>query len=194
MTTAPAFRARRRAAVLTAAFAALALSGCSLTSPTTSMIRYSPADGVEIDGQSVDVRNLLVVSHGEGAPGVVVGSVSNRTSEPVTVTVSAAGNDLSPQVEVGPGGVVRLDGYPSDGPGEPVTIPSVDGPSGQGMEIRIVTDEETLTAHAPVLLPQGPYEEFADLAGGPVEPRPAAEDHDGAAEDEDHSTPADGDR
>ncbi|QFG69537.1 hypothetical protein [Ornithinimicrobium pratense] len=178
MTTAPASRARRRAAVLTAAFAALGLSACSLTSPTTSMIRYSPADGVEIDGESVDVRNLLVISHGEGAPGVVLGSVSNRTAEPVTVTITAAGNDLSPQVEIDPGGVVRLDGYTTEGPGEPVTIPAVDGPSGQGMEIRIVTTGETLTAHAPVLLPQGPYEQFADDAGGTVEPRPAGEaDH-----------------
>lgn len=163
--------------MLTAAFAVLGLSACSLTSPTTSLIRYSPADGVEADGESIDVRDLLVVSHGDGAPGVVSGSVVNQTSEPVTVTVSAAGTDLSPQVEVGPNAAVRLDGTGRDGSeGEPVTIPAVDGPSGQGVEIQIRTDQETLSVSAPMLLPRNHYERFADDAGGTVEPHPAGDD------------------
>lgn len=176
VTTAPAFRARRRAAVLTAAFAVVGLSACSLTSPTTTMVRYAPGDGVEIDGESVDVRDLLVISHGEGAPGVVLGTVVNRTPEPVTVTVSAAGTDLSPQVEIGPDSSVRLDGQGGDGSGEAVSIPSVDSPAGQSVEIRITTDTETVAAVAPVLLPRDHYEQFADDAGGTVEPSPAADD------------------
>lgn len=176
VTTAPASRARRRAAVLTAAVAALGLSACSVNSPATTLNRYAPADGVELDGESVDVRDLLVISQGGGAPGVVLGSVVNRTSEPVTVTVSAAGNELSPQVEVGPGSVVRLDGQGGDGSGEPVTIPALDAPAGQSIEIRIATEQETLIRDAPVLLPRGHYEQFADDAGGTVEPRPDEDD------------------
>ncbi len=160
--------------MLTAAFAVVGLSGCSLTSPTTTLQRYAPADGVEIDGESVEVRDLLVISHGDGAPGVVLGTVVNETSEPVTVTVSAAGTDLSPQVEIGPGGSARLDAYDAED-AEPVTIPALDTPAGQSVEIRVTTDSETLAANAPVLLPRDQYEEYADMAGGPVEPDAADE-------------------
>lgn len=162
--------------MLTAAFAMLGLSACSVNSPTTQLQAYTPADGVQIDGESVDVRDLLVISHGDGAPGVVLGTVVNQTADPVTVTVSAAGTDLSPQIEVGPGSSARLDAYDSED-AEPVTIPALDSPAGQGVEIRITTDTETLAANAPVLLPRGPYEQFADDAGGTVEPTPADDDH-----------------
>lgn len=154
--------------MLTAAIAVLGLTGCSVNSPTTTLLRYAPADGVEIDGAAVEVRDLLVVSHGDGAPGVVLGTVVNQTSEPVTVTVSAAGTDLSPQVEVGPGSSARLDAFGVED-AEPVTIPSLDSPAGQSVEIRVTTDSETLAANAPVLLPRDQYAEYADLAGGPVE-------------------------
>lgn len=177
MTTAPAFRARRRLAVLTAALAGLGLSGCQVNSPTTTLLRYAPADGIELDGDSVDVRDLLVISHGGGAPGVVLGSVVNQTTEPVTITISAAGTELSPQIEVGPRSAVRLDGQGGEEAGDPVSIPALDTPAGQSVEIRISTDTETLAGNAPVLLPQGHYEQFADAAGGPVEPPATDDDH-----------------
>lgn len=179
MTTAPAFRARRRVAVLTTALAALGLSGCAVNSPTTTLLRYAPADGIELDGEAVDVRDLLVISHGGGAPGVVLGSVVNQTSEPITITVSAAGTELSPQIEVGPRSAVRLDGQggAGDEPGDPVTIPALDTPAGQSVEIRISTDTETLAANAPVLLPRDHYAQFADDAGGPVEAPADDDDH-----------------
>lgn len=176
VTTAPAFRARRRAAVLTAAIAVMGLSACSVNSPATTMLRYAPADGIELDGESLDVRDLLIISQGDGAPGVVLGSVANRTSEPLTITVSAAGSELSPQVEIAPGSVARLDGTTEDGSGDPVTIPALTTAAGQSVEIRISTDQETLAANAPVLLPRGHYEQFADDAGGTVEPQPASDD------------------
>lgn len=180
MTTAPASRARRRAVLAAGtAIAALTLSGCNMTglNPTTTMLRYAPADGVEADGETIVVRDLLVVSHGNGAPGIVSGSIVNRTAEPVTVTVSANGTALSPEVTVEPNSRARLDGTGADGgEGEGVTIPALDTPAGQSIEIRLSTDEETLSATTPVLLPQGQYSQYADEAGGTVEPHPTGDD------------------
>lgn len=175
--TARSSRTRRRATILTsAAVAALALSGCQVTNPTTTMLRYAPADGVELDGQSLDVRDLLVVSQGDGAPAVVSGSLVNTGTEPLTVTVSVAGQAIDTPVTVDPGTSVRLDGTQPDGSqGERVILPRLDSPAGQSVEVRIATDQETLAGDAPVLLPHGPYEQFADDAGGTVEPHPTEE-------------------
>lgn len=182
MTTAPTSRNRRSAALLaTVGLAGLALTGCSLSSPTTTTLRYAPADGVELDGTTIEVRDLLVVSHGNGAPAVVSGSVINQTAEPVTVTVTAAGTALTPDVEVPANGVIRLDGTAPDGtPGEPLSLPTLETPAGQSVELRLSTGTETLSTSAPVLLPQGQYADFADDAGGTVAP---PEEH---GEGEDH--------
>ena len=59
-------------------------------------------------------------------------------------------------------------------------MPALDTPAGVNVEVRLSTGSETLSADTPVLLPQGPYEQFADDAGGTVEPHADHED------DEDH--------
>ncbi|WP_298890777.1 hypothetical protein [uncultured Serinicoccus sp.] len=176
MTTARTSRTRRPAALVTGALAALALTGCSVNSPQATTFVYAPADGVQMNGEAFDVRDLLLVSQGDGAPAVVSGAVINQTSEPVTVTVSVAGESLSPEVTVDPHSSARLDGglSASGTEGERVIVPALEGPSGQHVEVRISGDEETLSSTAPVLLPQGPYAVFADDAGGPVE---APEEH-----------------
>ena len=177
MITAASSRTRRRATILTAAaMGAVVLSGCQVTNPTTTMERYSPADGIELDGDSLVVRDLLVVSHGDGAPAVVLGSVVNSGAEPAPVTVSVAGQALSPEVTVEPGSSARLDGTAADGTeGERLVLPALDSPAGEGVVVRIASDQETLEGTAPVLLPQGHYEQFADDAGGTVEPPEAEE-------------------
>lgn len=174
VTTAPTPRTRRSALLLTAAaVGAVALSGCSTTNPTTTLLRYAPADGVELDGETVDVRDLFVVSNGNGAPGVVSGSVVNSGAEPATLTVTVAGQEVGSEVTVEPNQAIRLDGVGSDGAqGERLVVDAIDTPAGQNVEVRIQTGGETLTADAPVLLPRGPYEQYADDAGGTVEPPP----------------------
>lgn len=177
MTTATASRPRRAAALVAAGLSALALTGCSLNSPATTLLHYAPADGIELDGQGLDVRDLLVVSQGNGSPAVVSGSLINQTDEPMTVTVEANGQALSPEITVDPHGTARLDGISADGSeGERLILPALDTPAGQSISIRISTGGETLSANAPVLLPHGPYEQFADDAGGTVEPHPTSED------------------
>ena len=178
MTTAPTPRTRRSATLLTAAaVGAVALAGCSTTNPTTTLLPYAPADGVELDGETIDVRDLLVVSQGGGAPGVVSGSVINSGDEPATLTVAVAGQQVGTEVSVDPGQAVRLDGVQADGSeGERVVVEAVEPTAGQLVEVRIQGAGDTLTANAPILLPQGPYEQYADDAGGTVEPPPGGED------------------
>lgn len=178
MTTASAPRPRRAAVLVAAALSALTLTGCSLNSPTTTLLRYAPADGVEVDGDDLWVRDLLVVSNGNGAPAVISGSLANRTPEPMTVTVLAEGETLSPEIEIEPLGTARLDGGGPDGTGERLVLPALEGPAGRSVEVRLSTGNETLAAMAPVLLPHGPYEQFADDAGGTVAPHPESDqDH-----------------
>ncbi|MFX0538860.1 hypothetical protein ACQBAT_12785 [Ornithinimicrobium sp. Y1847] len=171
-------RPARAALVGGVAAATLALSGCMVNSPQTTMLRYNPGDGVELDGTAIDARDVLVVSHGEGGPGVVSGTLINSGTEPVTVTVAVGGEDAG-EVTVEPGSIYRLDGVSADGSqGERTTVSAVDTAPGEQVEVRFQANGETLSASVPVLLPHGHYEGFADDAGGTVAPHPAQEEGD----------------
>ena len=173
MITATASRTRRRVALLAAAaVSTLTLSSCAVNSPQTLTLRYAPADGVEMDGQAFHVRDLLLVSHGNGAPAVVNASLINNTDEPLEVAVVVDGEELSTTVTVEPRGAARLDGGVDGTQGERVILPTLESPAGMSVEVRLRAGEETLAANAPVLLPHGPYEHLADDAGGEVAPHP----------------------
>lgn len=158
----PATRPRRLVVPGLALAAALSLSACQMSSPVTTDLGYDPADGVSVDAGDVAVRDLLVVSEGSGAAGVVSGLVVNNSSEPadVTLSVSADGQtlDLEPTVTVAPGTSVRLDGQGPEGTGAPVTVPSVAAAPGGIVEIQVQTSlGEVDSGLAPVLLPDGYY-------------------------------------
>jgi hypothetical protein len=88
-------RRRVRVRVATAvAGLSLALAACSFTSPPDVLKVSDPGDGRSgqisapgTDG-AVKLRNFLVVSNGNGAPGTLVGAVSNETAKAVTVTLT----------------------------------------------------------------------------------------------------------
>ncbi len=97
----------RRLTGATASIGALILvAGCSTFSEQTTTLDYAPSDGVQGEFGSVDVRNVLVVAEGEGAPGTLVGAIVNNGPEDVTVTV--AGESLNANVEVPAGEAVTL--------------------------------------------------------------------------------------
>lgn len=178
MKTVATSRRRGAALLLGLAAASLSLTACSVTSPQTTQLRYAPADGVEMDGEALMARDVLLVSHGKGAPAVVSGTLVNTGKEPLTVTVNVAGQPVG-EVTVEPGSTARLDGTAADGtPGERLVVDALETAAGEHVEVRLQAGSETLGASAPVLLPQGPYADFADDAGGEVEPRteePAAD-------------------
>lgn len=163
---------RRRLALLGAVAAgATALSGCQINSPTTTLLRYAPADGIEMDGQALAARDILVVSHGDGAPGVVSGTLFNSSDEPLTVAVSVGGQSAG-EVTVEPRSPYRLDGVTAEGgEAEPTKVSAVETPAGVGVEVAFDANGDKLSGVVPVLLPQGVYEGFADDAGGTAEPR-----------------------
>lgn len=177
MKTAISPRARRAVTLAATAAATLSLSACMVTNPQSTTLRYAPADGVEVDGDQLVARDLLLVSHGNGAPAVVSGTLVNRGTEAMDVTVSVLGEQVS-EVSIAPRSSVRLDGGGPDGDGERTRIEALEAPAGQHVELRIVGGNDTLTAQAPILLPHGTYEKFADDAGGEVEDHhPDAADH-----------------
>ena len=161
--TAP--RSRRLAVAGFALTAALGLSACQMTSPVTTDMIYDPADGVSVDVGDVAVRDLLIVSEGDGAPGVVSGLVVNNSAEPadVTLVISADGQatPLSPTVSVPAGQSVRLDGQAADGSAQAVSIPAVAAAPGGNVEILVQTSGgEADSALTPVLLPEGYYSDL----------------------------------
>ena len=168
---------RRRAPLLTAVAAAgLVLTACN---PLTTTLSYAPADGVEMDGSTLVARDVLVVSQGGGAPGVLVGTLVNQGDEPQTVSVSVAGQQVG-EVTVEPRSAARLDGVSlEDGSdGSRTTVDAVEARAGEHVEVRLQSGSDTLSANAPVLLPHGSYAHFADDAGGTVEPHPQDESAD----------------
>lgn len=178
MKTAASSRTRRATLLGVLAAGSLVLSACAVTNPQTTLLRYTPGDGIDMDGTDLDARDVLVVSHGAGAPGVVSGTLVNSGSEPLTVTVMVAGAEAG-EVTVEPGASARLDGVAADGTeGERTKVEAIESAAGQSVEVRLQGGGETLAANVPVLLPQGPYADFADDAGGTVEP-PQAEEGEG---------------
>ena len=117
---------------LAAAGAALALAGCSAMNPATIATPFDPADGrnAQIGGEpgngggegnyqgngGIKLRNFLIVSQGNGQPGVVVGAVSNDTGQPVRVSLTLGSSSGSGQaqelgsttVALPPGGFVQF--------------------------------------------------------------------------------------
>lgn len=141
------------------------LGACQMASPITTDMSYDAADGVSVDLEDVVIRDLLVVSEGNGASGVVSGLVVNKGTEEVTLTLQAEDEALTPEVTVAPGTSVRLDGTdPLTGEaGEPVTVPALQGGAGSSLTLRFATSAGAAdSALVPVLSPTGPY---SDMVG-----------------------------
>lgn len=156
---------RRTATALAVASAGLLLSGCSFREPT-AIKPYAPADGLQAELGDVLVRNMLVVSEGDGAAGLLVGALVNRGDEDTTVEVQIGGTTA--EVDVPAGGSVALgrgadrpDGELSTILSEVLEVSEVDAVAGTAVDLS-VTDPVFGTAElrVPVVLPEGDYAEF----------------------------------
>jgi hypothetical protein len=100
-------------ALVTAALA-VALSGCSTLSPSTTSEPYAASDGrnLNLPGSPVALRNFVVIGAEKGGRAVVLGSVVNGGKSPVQVSLQAdLGASAQPTqtlVEVGPNSSVQL--------------------------------------------------------------------------------------
>lgn len=163
----------------------LGAAGCSIHEQTQ---RWYPADnGVNTEAGEIGLRNVQVVSDGQGTA-TVVGTLTNRgdaEDELVEVLIGGVAADLGDgPVEIPVGGIAglgpdgeRVDGFEVEAdPGHTVTV-----------EFRFGAAPRT-TVHALVRPAEGAYAEAL-----PAEPaRPSETPGDGAPSDEATDQPADG--
>ncbi len=162
---------RRLAMAAASVTAALGLSACQVASPITTDLPYDPAEGVSVETDDVEVLDLLVISEGNGAPGVISGYVVNTSSEPVTVSVALEADgdrtQLSPDIEVSPSRGMRMDGKTDDGDFvDPLMAQAVPGVTGGMVTLRLSTTQSAVSTLVPVLPPDGIYAPYADILGG----------------------------
>ncbi len=150
--------------------ATFGVGACQVASPITTDLPYDPADGVSVETDDMEVLDMVVISEGNGAPGVISGYVVNTSSEPVTVSVAleAEGDrtQLSPDIEVSPSRGMRMDGKTDDGDFvDPLMAQAVPGVTGGMVTLRLSTTQSAVSTLVPVFPPDGIYEPYADVLG-----------------------------
>lgn len=158
--------------------AALVLSGCQVASPIVTDYEYDPAEGFSVDADSVVIRNAVVVSEGNGAPGVLSGQLVNRTNEPVVVQVTAgvpAEGAQPVEIELPAGGQYRLDGQPvGTMSGEQIEAAAIDIASvpvaaGGVFPVQVQAGGDLASESVPVHLPTGYFSDLAPATAPPTE-------------------------
>ncbi|MBU4337544.1 MAG: hypothetical protein KJ548_13375 [Actinobacteria bacterium] len=162
---------RTRARILRPAGAGLAvlvLAACTATNPVTTNEPYSLSDGVRVTLGPVTAVNLLVVSAGEGEPGVLSGALTNDGADDLRVTLTTAGETTGSTVDVAGGGTVYI-GTGSD-VGETVQVASVDAAPGQLLTLTLTSPAAGSTqVQVPVL--DGTLPQYASLVPTPTPSR-----------------------
>lgn len=148
--------------------AVAALTGCATGTPVQTSAVYDQADGsnilFEVGGfeQGVSVRNALVLTQEEGAPGQFYGTVANLTDESHTVELAATGEDgalaFRTEVTVPPTASAQA-GDPeasvqigtTEHADQSIPITSVPGAPGENITITVSVDGQTQEHFLPVL-------------------------------------------
>lgn len=144
-------RAGRRIAALTLV-GMIGLTGCQALSPLETTRDYAPANGELVRSGDVSVMDLHVLGTEPDAEGRLIGTVSNAGTEPQEVIISVDGSEVW-NGTVAPSERVKL----AD---EEITLPKVAAP-GAFQKVTVSAAGQDTEQKVPVLLPTGPYEEFA---------------------------------
>ena len=148
---------RRPCPLLLALAGVAVLSGCTATNPITTMDDYSPSDGVRGRLGTVSLGNIMVLTAEEGAPGTVLGSVTNDGEEEISVSLGLV--DGEPVTVDVPGGDTVLLGPDQD---EEIELESVPAEPGGLVDMLVSADREgEATLRVPVL--DGTLPEYAEL-------------------------------
>ena len=147
----PKNRTRTAAAAGVIALSLLGATGCSAVNDQATTLEYSPSDGIVQDIGELELRNIVVVSDGDGKPGRLMGTAANASSAPINFELSIGGTDLSWNIPAG--GKVVYD----DAPQSEVLIESVNVIPGTGIRAEATAGSETATLNLPVVDGQVSY-------------------------------------
>ncbi len=152
MVTTPAIIKPATRAFAAAVAAVLVLSGCSLAANITTSKPYDASDGVGTVVDGIVTQNLLLIASGAGEPGVLIGSITNESSQRAFVAITdvqtPGGAGESVTVRVNAGETVRL------GTGEGEQLVTVPAPVAPGLIARFtvgVTRGQEDTLYVPVV-------------------------------------------
>ena len=129
-------------ALSTVVLASIALSGCSLSRDVASLDMYTPSDGVQVDLETLKVRNAMFIAGSSGNV-ILIGSFVNSGIENVTATIQT-----------------------TDGNGEEVRL-SFEVPAGQKVDLGYNGQDGVVMALD--VLPGSMYPIFVSGASDPVE-------------------------
>lgn len=164
----PKNRAQRAAAAGVIALAVLGVSSCSVVNEQATVREYSPSDGIVENVGEIELRNILMVSNGEGEPGRLLGTVINASANTADITLALGGGEVSWTLQAGEKVVFE------DAPAAEVTLPNIDVIPGTGLRtdatvISLVSGtnaassaaaEETLTAVLNIPVVDGTQESY----------------------------------
>ncbi|MBD7996154.1 hypothetical protein H9639_12675 [Arthrobacter sp. Sa2CUA1] len=145
----PKNRTRTAAAAGVIALSLLGATGCSAVNDQATTMEYSPSDGIVQDIGELQLRNIVVVSDGDGEPGRLLGTAANASTEPITFELSIGGTDLSWNIPAG--GKVVYDDEPQ------ALVESVNVVPGTGIRAEATAASESATLNIPVVDGQVPY-------------------------------------
>ena len=144
------------------------LSGCFVTSPAQTTL--TDDYGYHVSVGDLKILDLLVISQGDGAPGIVTGYAVNEGTEPVemqmSVEVDGEALPLGETIAVPAGKGVRLDGRDAGLEGgpevEPLVVPEVPVIVGSLITVRVDTPEDIASVRIGVMPPEAPYDIYDD--------------------------------
>lgn len=139
----------------------LTATGCGYINPQQTSIQYSASDGIRADVGPVQLRNVLIASTGNSgssssssasattpsadAPGRLIGSLYNTSSQDVTLSLSTPSS--SPvTVTIPKNGTVHLEQSST-----PVTFSHVGGIPGSLVDVKVSAGSTNQTVKIPVL-------------------------------------------
>ncbi|NHI18604.1 hypothetical protein H9L10_00170 [Phycicoccus endophyticus] len=149
------------------ATAALLAAGCGVFSPAQTDYSYIPADGVDLTIPGLDLRNIAVVTDGEGEPGVLVGQAVNDSGDAVEVAFGLEGTTGATT------SVPAYSGEALSSPTSTVDLGAVPAAPGSLVELTVQTREAGQNVvSVPVLAAEGYYAGLAPSAS--ASPTPTA--------------------
>lgn len=147
----PKNRTRTAAAAGVIALSLLGATGCSAVNDQATTLEYSPSDGIVQNIGDLELRNILVISDGDGEPGRLLGTVANASPDPINLELSIGGSQLTWNIPAG--GKVVYD----DAPQSEVLVQTVNVVPGTGIRAEATAGSETATLNIPVVDGQVPY-------------------------------------